>query len=59
MRQRTQVLRTDGVGEQVPWHQGRKSRSGGLGVGVEKMPHTMILIELHNVQAERGLRDSI
>lgn len=52
MRQRTQVLRTDGVGEQVPWHQGRKSGSGGLGVGVEKMPHRMIIVELHNVQAE-------
>lgn len=43
----------------------RRSRSPGargvtlLGLGSEvgvKMPHKMILIKLHNIQAERGLR---
>lgn len=38
----------------------RKSpRSWELGVGVEKMPHRMTLIESHTWQAERGLRDII
>lgn len=34
-------------------------RSGGLGVGVEKMPHRMTVIESRTSQAERGLRDLI